>query len=80
MYAVIQGKVETQEHKIRNTEDNRNQDDSNLFYMGQGCFCLTCLRSSSEQKEKESGQYMTNSSLNITLTTYGEGLFHDANV
>ena len=48
--------------------------------MGQGCFCLTCLRSSSEQKEKESGQYMTNSSLNITLTTYGEDLFHDANV
>ena len=26
-------KVETQEHKIRNTEDNRNQDDSNLFYI-----------------------------------------------
>jgi len=72
-------KVETQENKIRNTEDNRNQDDSNLFYMGQGCFSLTCLRSSSEQKEKESGQYMTNSSLNITLTTC-EGLFHDAKV
>ena len=50
MYAVIQGKVETQEHKIRNTEDNRNQDDSNLFYMWQGC--LTCLRSTSEQKKR----------------------------
>ena len=71
-------KVETQENKIRNTEDNRNQDDSNLFYMWQGC--LTCLRSTSEQKKKEGRLYMTNSSLNITLTTCSEGLFHDVNV